>query len=79
MTPSLSRFANIFFTIQILQLVDRCHVYALDMRGHGRSTNPKDSGWLQSTWTHLASDVIAVVEALSIHGTDLINASLATN
>jgi hypothetical protein len=53
---------------QVLPLLERCHIYALDLRAHGISTAPADDGWLKSSWTCLATDVLAVLEALSLQG-----------
>lgn len=49
-------------------LLQRFHVFLVDLRGHGSSDAPADDQWLTNSWKCLASDVLVVVEALGIRG-----------
>eukprot|EP00884_Botryococcus_braunii_P007788 jgi/Botrbrau1/1700/Bobra.116_2s0042.1 len=61
-------FHGLAYLPTVLPLLERCHIYALDLRAHGISTAPADDGWLKSSWTCLATDVLAVLKALSLQG-----------
>jgi pimeloyl-ACP methyl ester carboxylesterase len=43
------------------QLRPSFHVWALDLRGHGDSTSPRDADF---SWTRMAEDVLAAVDAI---------------
>lgn len=54
-------------------LTDAFHVYALDFRGHGDSTDPEDGDF---AWAGMGDDVLAAVDTLGVDQIDVFGHSL---